>query len=79
MKDLMQNIDVFIWYDRAGKITAVGTPHSAAVGRVEARPSAERDVLHVTMEDMNGANLKSLHRTHCVDVARRALVSLQKP
>jgi len=74
----MENIDVSIWYDRGGKITAVGTPHPASVGRVQPRPSADRDVLHLTMEDKDRGNLKQLHRTHCVDVVKRALVPIQK-
>lgn len=70
----MQDIDVFIWYDADGKIMAVGTPSPAAVGRVEPRPAAERDVLHLTMGQDEIVNLKQLHRTHRVDVAERILV-----
>jgi hypothetical protein len=73
----MQDMDVFIWYDSDGKITAVGTPHPAAGDRVKPVPSAERDVLHLTMEENDRINLKHLHRTHRVDVVKHVLVPLQ--
>jgi len=72
----MHDIDVFIWYDADGQITAVGSPHPSAVSRVKPFPSAEREVLHVTMENKDRSDLKQLHKTHRIDVVKRALVPL---
>ena len=75
----MQDIDVFVWYDADGNITAVGTPNPAAGSRVEPRSSADRDVLQLTMGENDRGNLKQLHMTHRVDVAKRVLVPRQRP
>jgi hypothetical protein len=72
----MADIDVFVWHDSAGNITAVGTPHPDSIGRVRAVAPAEHAVLPMKVAE---AQLARLHETHRIDVEKRALAPRQSP
>jgi hypothetical protein len=67
-------IEVFVWHDRQGNITAVGTPHPSIAGRVKPLAAAERDVLLVKVREHE---IQRLHETHYVDVIARTLAPRQ--
>ena len=66
----MSTVEVHVWYDRHGKITAVGRPHPSHRERIVALPTADRAVISAKIAEEKVA---ALHRTHVVDVNQRKL------
>jgi hypothetical protein len=67
----MAEIDVFVWHDNDGNITAVGVPHPDVVGRVQSIAPAGHGALHLRVPE---GHLERLHETHQIDVAKRVVV-----
>ena len=67
----MAEIDVFVWHDKDGNITAVGVPHPDVVGRVQPVAPEGHGSLHLKVPE---AQVDRLHETHRIDVAKRAIV-----
>jgi len=66
----MAEVDVFVWYDSDGNITAIGTPHPDRVASVHPIAAKDRDVLRVRLD---ASRLERLHETYRVDIAGRGL------
>jgi hypothetical protein len=67
----MPEIDVFVWHDSDGNITATGTPHPDMVGRILPVAGKDRSVLPIKIDS---SQIDKLHETYRVDVKRRVLV-----
>jgi hypothetical protein len=63
----MSEIDVFVWHDSDGKITAVGVPHPDMVGKVQSIARSGHGAVCVRVPE---EHLKRLHETHQIDVER---------
>lgn len=71
MNITMTNIDVFVWHDTDGNITAVGTPHPSVIGKVTPLAATERSVIHLNVPENS---IKHLHKTHYINVVEGKLV-----
>lgn len=72
----MVDIDVFVWHDADGSITAVGTPHPSIIDRVKPIAITDRWVLHLKVPEHY---IEQLHATHRIDVLKGVLVPLLPP
>jgi len=66
----MAMIEAHVWYDRSGRITAVGRPHPLARGTIIPRAGNDREVMTVGVAE---EHVRMLHRTHRVDTVQRKL------
>jgi hypothetical protein len=66
----MAEVEVFVWHDGNGNITATGTPHPDMAGRLRPIAGSDRSVLRTKAE---ASQVARLHETHRVDVERRLL------
>jgi hypothetical protein len=67
----MTEVEVFVWHDSDGNITATGTPHPDMVERILPIAGKDRSVLPIKVDS---SDIDKLHETHRVDVKRRVLV-----
>jgi hypothetical protein len=67
----MFDVDVFVWHDSNGNITAVGRPHPSFASRVRPVAAADRSVLHLKVPEHQ---IRQLRETHRIDVVQRTLV-----
>jgi predicted signal transduction protein with EAL and GGDEF domain len=65
----MSKINVFVWHTMGGRIVAIG--HATGQRKVVAVAREGQAVLETEIEE---AQIGGLHKTHLVDVGRRALV-----
>jgi hypothetical protein len=69
----MTEVDVFVWHDLSGNITAVGHVVAGSGDQVvEPVATGDRQVLTVRLLP---DHLPTLHSTHIVDMERRCLVN----
>jgi hypothetical protein len=66
----MAEIDVFVWHDNDGNITAVGAPHPDMVGRVRPVAAADRGVLQTKIDE---SYIDRLHEIYRIDIKCQAL------
>jgi hypothetical protein len=62
---------IHIWHDREGKIIAVGKPAKHMVERVVPKPANKNQFVIST--DVEDDEIKKIHQTHFVDVAKSQL------
>ena len=71
----MSIVEVHIWYDGDGKITAVGRPHPSSRQRVIPAPGRGREVISAQIAE---EYITALHRTHLVDVREKRLAPIAR-
>ena len=69
----MAEVDVFVWYDSDGIITAIGTPHPDRVASVHPIAAKDRDVLRVRRCERSRPAARDLSRRCCRPGADAAL------
>jgi hypothetical protein len=72
----MVDVDVFVWHDSDGNITAVGRPHPSFADRVRPVAPADRSVLHLRVPEHQ---IEHLCESHCIDVVKHTLMPRSAP
>jgi hypothetical protein len=66
----MTNVNVFVWHDARGTITAIGR-ELGEVGGCTPIAGEDQSVIAADVEDQSIANL---YKTHMVDVSRKLII-----
>jgi hypothetical protein len=67
----MANVDVYVWHDEHGNITAAGHVPAGSTKKIRALAHWDRRVIKLSIAQ---DYLKTLHVTHKIDVAKGALM-----
>ena len=68
----MSKTTVHVWHTNEGQIIAIGRPAKGAKHPLVPVSSAGQSVMAI---DVDASAIATLHRTHVVDVSKKALVS----